>query len=113
MQRFGSVLLAAGLITGIAAFGPAPAQAVDWCHQCDLTSECFACCRCGGGGAGSCIHQCALSPEASLPWSDEAPACTTVLLITADDEAVSAADTSVPAGGKASRTDEPTPVATR
>ena len=29
-----------------------------WCCQCACTDDCFACCRCGGGGAGQCAYQC-------------------------------------------------------
>ncbi len=29
-----------------------------WCCQCDQTGDCFACCRCNGGGPGQCIQEC-------------------------------------------------------
>jgi hypothetical protein len=28
------------------------------CCQCDATGDCFACCKCGGGGAGHCASIC-------------------------------------------------------
>lgn len=28
------------------------------CCQCDLTGDCMACCRCGGGGLGGCRQAC-------------------------------------------------------
>jgi hypothetical protein len=29
-----------------------------FCNTCDQTGDCFACCRCAGGGAGHCTYIC-------------------------------------------------------
>ncbi len=123
MQRINSVLLAAALIIGIAAFVPAPAQAGP-CENCATNPGCFVCCRCDGGSAYYCGFVVCGSPdsafetEVTLTSEDEGE----ILACTADealstDEALSSDEApstdEAPGTEEAPSTGEPTPVASR
>ena len=43
---------------GVTTSCPTPCPPSQWCTQCDQTGDCYACCRCGGGGAGHCAFIC-------------------------------------------------------
>jgi hypothetical protein len=43
---------------GVTTWCPTECPPSVWCQQCDATGDCFACCRCDGGGAGHCAYIC-------------------------------------------------------
>jgi hypothetical protein len=43
---------------GVTTWCPTTCPPSVWCQQCDATGDCFACCRCDGGGAGHCAFVC-------------------------------------------------------
>ena len=106
MKKISSALLAAALIVGIAAFAPVPAQAIDWCLECDNDPYfCWACCKCGGGTNRECAVECgspdsATETEATLTSEDEGE-----ILVCTEDMPVD--------DDEAPITDEPTPEASQ
>ena len=51
-------LLAVFAFAAVVLMIPGQALAAPWCDICDNTNDCFACCRCDGGTAGSCFAEC-------------------------------------------------------
>lgn len=43
---------------GVTTWCPTICPPSTWCQKCDDTGDCFACCRCDGGGAGHCAFIC-------------------------------------------------------
>lgn len=83
MKRCSSLLLAAALVLGIAAFTPVPARAIPWCDFCAADpSDCWACCKCEGNTNYYCAAfvcgspDSALETEATVTSEDEVFACT-------------------------------------
>jgi len=58
MKKLPKLLFATLLTTAAILSMPPASSAADWCGQCDLTGDCYACCRCGGGAPGHCAFIC-------------------------------------------------------
>jgi hypothetical protein len=60
MNRIAKLLLAALLTTAAFMTAPPEAAAAGPCDRCDRTGDCYACCRCDGGGVIDCSNACGL-----------------------------------------------------
>jgi hypothetical protein len=94
MRKTLSLALAAAFILGVALVA-APAQAVDWCDMCAQDPQnCWACCRCSGGGPFVCVEVCGAPDSADdlEAWTADEP-----LACTSDDASEEARDSDEPA----------------